>query len=79
MLFSKIMRWLNGDFVCLKCKKELNAMWFGYGAALCPDCYNGEEKYVWFDDSFVLNRFCNWLLLKIDRHVAFDNNQNNLT
>lgn len=32
-------------------------MTFGYGAAVCPDCYAGEQPFLFFDDRFWLNRF----------------------
>jgi hypothetical protein len=31
-------------------------MTFGYGEAICPDCYNGEKKFIFLDNSFILNR-----------------------
>lgn len=32
-------------------------MTFGYGDAVCPDCYTGEQPFLFFDDRFWLNRF----------------------
>jgi hypothetical protein len=31
-------------------------MSFGYGEAICPNCYNGEEQFIFFDKNYVLNR-----------------------
>jgi len=29
---------------------------FGFGEAICPSCYNGEQPFLFLDDSFFLNR-----------------------
>jgi len=31
-------------------------MSFGYGEAICPNCYNGEKQFIFFDKNYVLNR-----------------------
>jgi hypothetical protein len=31
-------------------------MSFGYGESICPDCYDGEQPFIFLDDSFWLNR-----------------------
>ena len=31
-------------------------MTFGFGTAVCPDCYDGEQPFLFFDDGFWLNR-----------------------
>lgn len=31
-------------------------MCFGFGEAICPDCYEGEEKFLFFDNRYWLNR-----------------------
>ena len=31
-------------------------MSFGFGEAICPDCYRGERQFLFFDDSYFLNR-----------------------
>lgn len=36
-------------------------MSIGYGDAICPQCYNGEEHFIFFDNSYWLNR----LLIKL--------------
>jgi predicted DsbA family dithiol-disulfide isomerase len=37
-------------------------MSFGYGEVICPDCYNGEEQFIFLDKSYWLNRFLAHLL-----------------
>jgi hypothetical protein len=29
---------------------------FGFGEVICPDCYGGEEHFLFFNSSFFLNR-----------------------
>ena len=36
-------------------------MSFGYGEAVCPECYNNEESFLMLDESYWLNR----LLLRL--------------
>lgn len=31
-------------------------MTFGYGKVICPECYGGEQPFIFFDDRFWLNR-----------------------
>jgi hypothetical protein len=38
-------------------------MCFGFGTAICPGCYQGEQPFVFFDDSYWLNR-----LMMIEKH-----------
>ena len=28
----------------------------GYGEAICPDCYNGETPFIFYDNRYWLNR-----------------------
>ena len=37
-------------------------MCFGYGEAICPDCYDGEQPFLFFDNSYWLNRIMARLL-----------------
>ena len=37
-------------------------MCFGFGEAICPNCYNGEQPFLFFDDSYWLNRITAHLL-----------------
>jgi hypothetical protein len=53
---SNLYKWLTGTFTCIKCGKEYQTMSFGYGEAICPDCYNGEPSFVFYDKSYWLNR-----------------------
>jgi hypothetical protein len=55
-MFEKFHRWLNGSFICKRCGRELYTMSFGFGEAICPDCYSGERQFLFFDDSYLLNR-----------------------
>lgn len=36
-------------------------MTFGFGKSICPDCYKGEDDFLFPDASYVLNR----LLLRL--------------
>jgi hypothetical protein len=57
MPFSeKFRRWLKGSFDCKKCGGEFHTMCFGFGEAICPNCYNGEQPFLFFDNSYWLNR-----------------------
>ena len=31
-------------------------MSFGYGEAICPHCYTGEENFIFLDNGYWLNR-----------------------
>lgn len=55
-MFECLRKFLKGDFVCTKCGNESSSMTFGYGEMICPDCYRGEQTFLFFDQSFVLNR-----------------------
>ena len=41
----------------MKCGRGVRLFTFGYGATVCPDCYRGEQPFVFFDDRFWMNRF----------------------
>ena len=56
-MFGNFFRWLSGSFVCVKCGRGVRLFTFGYGATVCPDCYRGEQPFVFFDDRFWMNRF----------------------
>ena len=64
-MFERFHRWLNGSFICKRCGRELHTMSFGFGEAICPDCYRGERQFLFFDDSYWLNRIIT-LLLKLE-------------
>jgi len=61
-MLEKLRRWMNGTFVCTKCGKEYHTMTFGFGEAICPDCYQGEKQFIIFDTSYWLNRITAHLL-----------------
>ena len=60
--FEKFRRWLKGSFFCKKCRREFHTMCFGFGEAICPDCYKGEQPFLFFDNSYLLNRITAHLL-----------------
>lgn len=49
-------KWLSGSFKCQKCGREFHILGFGFGDAICPDCYRGESQFLFYDTSFLLNR-----------------------
>lgn len=51
----KLRRWLEGSFVCIRCHREFHIASFGFGKAICPDCYKGESQFLFFDHSYWLN------------------------
>jgi len=55
-------RWLKGSFVCKKCGREFFTMCFGFGTSICPDCYRGEQPFMFFDNGYWLNRITTILL-----------------
>jgi len=57
-----LRKWLAGEFVCRKCGRLLHTMSFGFGEAICPDCYDGEQPFLFFDKSYLLNRLLILLL-----------------
>ena len=52
----KVKQWLNGSFTCIKCKKLFRTMSFGFGEAICPECYQGEHTFLFLDENYLLNR-----------------------
>ena len=62
MVFEKLFFWLKGKFVCRKCGKNLCAFFFGFGEAICPDCYDGEPEFIFLDTSYWLNRIISPLI-----------------
>jgi len=47
---------MKGRFVCRKCGREFHSFSFGFGEAICPDCYEGEPEFNYLDTSYWLNR-----------------------
>lgn len=62
----RMKRWFNGSFTCIKCKKLFRTMSFGFGEAICPDCYQGEQPFLFFDESYLLNR----IITRLQNHVC---------
>jgi len=56
MKFERFNRWLSGSFVCVKCGRVMHLMMFGFGGVVCPRCYNGEERFIFLDENYCLNR-----------------------
>jgi hypothetical protein len=55
--FNKLKKWLQGRFVCIRCKKEFRIKTFGYGTAICPECYEGERDFIFLaKEDFALNK-----------------------
>jgi len=52
--YTKLRRWLRGTFTCTKCGQTFSTMSFGYGEAICPDCYKGEKNFLFFDKGYWL-------------------------
>lgn len=69
---KNVVRWLNGNYLCCKCDQEVNAMMFGYGLAICPDCYSGEETFFLPDNTFVLNKILNIFIRKKSLNIRLD-------
>jgi hypothetical protein len=55
-MYKKLHKWLSGSFKCHQCGTEYNLPIFGFGEVICPDCYGGEEHFIFFNSSFFLNR-----------------------
>ena len=51
-----LLRWLRGQFICRHCGQFFSIPSFGFGEIICPDCYSGEESFVFFDNTYFLNR-----------------------
>ena len=43
-------------------------MSFGYGKAICPDCYDGEQPFIFLDEDFYLNRMMENIISKKASH-----------
>jgi hypothetical protein len=56
MVFEKFRLWLEGYFVCVRCGEVFFPFSFGFGKAICPECYSGERTFMVFDEGFWLNR-----------------------
>ena len=55
--FIKLKKWLQGRFVCIQCGSKFHINTFGYGTAICPECYNGERDFVFLaKKDFWLNK-----------------------
>lgn len=53
---KKFTLWLSGTFYCRKCSETFHTFSFGFGECICPDCYAGEERFLFFDKTYWLNR-----------------------
>ncbi|MHA2169710.1 MAG: hypothetical protein ACXAB7_07430 [Candidatus Kariarchaeaceae archaeon] len=64
-LFTKINRWLRGSFECKKCGSTFLTFGFGYGECICPNCYQGESQFLFYDNTFFLNRISSkWMMAR---------------
>ena len=55
-MLTNLFKWLNGSFKCKYCGKRFNVFSFGFGSAICPDCYKGERSFIYLNDTYWLNR-----------------------
>ena len=60
-MFELLRRWLSGSFTCKKCGKNNHLYAFGFGECICPECYEDEKQFLFFDNSYILNRLLNML------------------
>jgi hypothetical protein len=56
-MFKNFRQWIGGNFTCRRCGKAYHSMSFGYGEIICPDCYQGENQFIFLDNSYWLNKF----------------------
>lgn len=63
-MFERLKKWLRGEFTCVNCNKLFHLGTFGYGETICPDCYDAEIDFIFYDDNFILNRFMEWISRK---------------
>lgn len=61
-MFERFRRWLGGNFICQGCGRAFTILTFGFGKGICPDCYSGEQPFLFFDKSYFLNRVLACLL-----------------
>jgi predicted DsbA family dithiol-disulfide isomerase len=40
----------------------MHAMFFGFGEIICPECYNGEQQFIFLEEKYWLNRITARLL-----------------
>ena len=55
-MFENLKRWLRGEFKCRRCGKTVRLHCFGFGEAICPDCYKADKVFIFLDKSYWLNR-----------------------
>lgn len=55
-MFERLRRWLDGKLQCRLCGGMFYHMSLGYGEAICPDCYDGQDRFIFLDINFWLNR-----------------------
>ena len=57
IVLENFQKWLRGSFTCIKCGRVFSVMHFGFGKAICPDCFNKDTQLLEFDQTYWLNRF----------------------
>jgi hypothetical protein len=70
-MFEKLSRFLDGEIACKKCGRTFFIMSFGFGEGICPDCYEGEKKFIELDQAYLLNRILS-LFIIFSVEIAFD-------
>ena len=53
---TTFLRWINGTVYCKICGKTYHIGSFGTGSIICPQCYKGETKIIFLDETYWLNR-----------------------
>ena len=50
----------------------MNLLTFGYGNAICPQCFDGEEKIIFLDNGYLLNRLLSRFIQPRPYHQKID-------
>jgi hypothetical protein len=56
MMPTNLIKWLNGSYTCKYCGRQFYVFSFGFGSAICPDCYKGESPFIFLNKEYWLNR-----------------------
>ena len=59
---TTFLQWINGTFNCEICGKTYHIGSFGTGSIICPQCYKGETKVIFLDETYWLNRLVRKLM-----------------
>ena len=53
-MFDKLRSWLRGEYTCRKCGKTYFSLSFGTGEMICPECYKGEQPFIFPERNLVV-------------------------